>query len=80
MTSDEWQRVKAVAADALERPEAERLAFVVRQCGDDDAFEREVRSLVSFATKASSLFESPAFIKRTALSAASTSAPTKSSG
>ena len=69
MTSEQWQRVKAVAADALERPQEERLAFVVRQCGGDEAFEREVRSLVSFASQASSLFEPPAFIKWTALSA-----------
>jgi serine/threonine protein kinase/Tfp pilus assembly protein PilF len=69
MSSDRWVQIKKVVADALELPEAERLAFVATACAGDHELLEEVSSLVSFATQAADLFESPAFIKNTALTA-----------
>ena len=62
MTHDEWRRVKAIAADALDQPEAERLLFVTNACAGDADFEREVLSLVRSADTASALFETPAVL------------------
>jgi tetratricopeptide (TPR) repeat protein len=69
MTRDEWQRIKVVSAAALEQPEAERWAYVTGRCAGDEAFAREVRSLIASTLKASQLFEHPVFLKPTALSA-----------
>ena len=46
MTDDRWQRVKALFQDAVERPVAERDAFLATAAGDDEALRREVRSLL----------------------------------
>ena len=35
MEGDNWQRVKQIFADALERPPDERVAFVSEACQDD---------------------------------------------
>jgi hypothetical protein len=39
MTPDEWRRVKTITAEALERPESERVAFVAAECGSDDRLQ-----------------------------------------
>jgi len=69
MTREDWQRIKVVSAAALEQPEAERWAYVTGRCAGDEAFAREVRSLIASTLKASHLFESPVFLKPAALSA-----------
>ena len=38
--ADRWQEVKRLAADALERPEAERAEFLDRACTDPDVRAR----------------------------------------
>ena len=45
MTSDRWRHVEATYHAALERPAAERDAFLGEACAGDDALQREVRSL-----------------------------------
>jgi Tol biopolymer transport system component len=59
MSPDEWQRVKAVALAAWERPEAERGALITAACGDDEALRGEVCSLVASMVEAEDRFELP---------------------
>jgi len=47
MTSEQWERVKAVVGDALEYPEEERFGFVLRACAGDTALRREVESMLA---------------------------------
>ena len=49
MTPEEWRRVKGILEDALERPSAERCAYVDRACGEDVALRDHVRALVRAA-------------------------------
>ncbi len=46
LTPELWRRVKGIASDALDRPEAERDAFVATVCGGDELLRREVASLL----------------------------------
>jgi len=46
VSADRWQRVKALFEGAVERPAAERDAFLISAVGDDDALRREVQSLL----------------------------------
>ena len=57
MTREEWQRIKQLSMEALDLPEAERLAYVARVCAGDETAAREVRSLVASAERAAGLFE-----------------------
>jgi serine/threonine protein kinase/TolB-like protein len=59
MTRDEWQRIKEIAANALEQPASARAAYVARRCGADAGLRREVESIVASATDAADLFERP---------------------
>lgn len=61
MTPDDWQRVKAIVAEAWDQPPAARAAFVAQACGDDDAIRREVLSLVESIEHVGDRFEAPAF-------------------
>jgi len=54
-----WQRVKAVAADALDLDAAARLAYVDRACANDTILRAEVLSLLASADAAAGLFETP---------------------
>lgn len=46
MTDHRWQRIKALFQAAVERPSAERAAFVAAAAGDDDELRREVEALL----------------------------------
>ena len=46
MTDGRWLRVKALFQAAVERPAAERDAFLAAATGDDEALRREVESLL----------------------------------
>ena len=59
MTRDEWQRVKQVAAEALDVEPSDRSAYVVAACRGDVDLEREVASLLASAESADQLFEGP---------------------
>lgn len=61
MTPDEWQRVKTITAEALERPASDRAAFVAAECGSDDRLRDEVWSLLVASDKAAPLYEMPMF-------------------
>jgi non-specific serine/threonine protein kinase/serine/threonine-protein kinase len=57
MTRDQWQRVKQVAAAALDLPTDARQAYIIGACAGDEACEREVVSLLESAALAEPLFE-----------------------
>jgi serine/threonine protein kinase len=50
MTEDRWRRVKALFQAAVERPPAERGAFLITEAGADEALRREVESLIAADT------------------------------
>lgn len=45
----QWARVKELVADALERPEGERAAFLAAAAPDDPLIQREAAELLAFA-------------------------------
>jgi Tol biopolymer transport system component len=47
VTDERWARVKALFQEAIERPAAERDAFLGAAAADDDALRREVESLLA---------------------------------
>jgi serine/threonine-protein kinase len=49
MTPERWQQIKAVLAEAMEKPTGERDAFVESASGNDSELKREVRSLLAVA-------------------------------
>lgn len=65
-----WQRLKALLADALERPADERQAFIDAQCADDPALRQELSELAAAAAPTHSLLdEAPQTLARAALAA-----------
>ncbi len=51
VTSERWQQIKAIVAEALEHHSAEtRAALVAERCGDDPQLRREVESLLDQTT------------------------------
>ncbi|MGE3705361.1 MAG: protein kinase [Vicinamibacterales bacterium] len=61
MTPDDWRRVKAITAEALGLPAADRPALLEARCGSDQVLRDEVRSLLAATLAATERFESPAF-------------------
>ncbi len=57
MTPERWEQVSKILADALDRPLAERAAFVVKACADDDELRAEVETLLSQQADAQVFFE-----------------------
>jgi eukaryotic-like serine/threonine-protein kinase len=47
MTDDRWRRIKALFQATVERPSAERDAFLAEAVGGDDALRQEVESLLA---------------------------------
>ncbi len=60
MDPERWKQVDYLLQSALRQPASEREAFLRRACGDDEALEREVQSLLSSHQAAGSFLESPA--------------------
>jgi tetratricopeptide (TPR) repeat protein len=58
-TPDRWLRVKAITADALERPEAERSSFLAAACAGDETLLAEVESLLGADARAGEFLEAP---------------------
>ena len=46
MTPDEWKRARAIFDSAVERPPAERSAFLAQACAGDEELRRSVESLL----------------------------------
>jgi eukaryotic-like serine/threonine-protein kinase len=60
MDSDRWKQVDNLLQAALERPFAEREAFLRQACAGDESLEREVRSLLASQQNAGSFLENSA--------------------
>jgi eukaryotic-like serine/threonine-protein kinase len=58
--SDRWQRAKELFGAALERPPAERSAYLDAACAGDAALRAEVESLLAAHDEASSFLDEPA--------------------
>ena len=57
VTRDEWTRLKAVVSEALVRAPAERLAYLVAECGSDRPLQQEAESLLDAVVRAADLYE-----------------------
>src|SRR6187549_3803576 len=55
MTDDRWRRIEDICHDALERPPADRAAFVRDACAGDTALRAEVESLLANQSRADAL-------------------------
>ncbi|MGC9973282.1 MAG: protein kinase [Bryobacteraceae bacterium] len=55
-----WEKVEQIYNAALERPEAERAAFLGEACGGDEALRRDLESLLGYAQGAGDFREPPA--------------------
>ena len=47
MSSERWRLVERLYHDALERPAAERPAFLAEACAGDEQLRREIESLLA---------------------------------
>lgn len=65
----QWQRIEELYYDALEVPETERPAFLVRACAGDEVLRREVESLLAARAEAGG-FLSQAALERSLLNSA----------
>src|ERR1017187_3501395 len=65
MDRESWQQVDGLYHAALERPVAERAAFLNQTCPDPEV-RREVESLLNFEPSDGAVFDSPAWEKRLA--------------
>src|SRR5215475_10712376 len=54
----QWQRVKQIVGSALERPAAERRAYLDQVCSDDSELRADVESLLSAYPDSGTFFES----------------------
>ena len=60
MDAERWKHVDSLLEAALARPPDKRDAFLRQTCVDDDALEREIRSLLAAHEQADSFLEHPA--------------------
>ena len=45
-TPEQWKRIKQIVGEALEKELPDRIAYVARECGEDDELRAEVESLL----------------------------------
>ncbi len=57
MTPERWQQIEHLYHAALERPPAERAAFLDAACAGDEALRREIESLLAFDEQAENFIE-----------------------
>ena len=60
---ERWKRVTQITADALERPEVERAAWLAEACAGDEALGREVASLLAADAGAGRFLETAAIAR-----------------
>ena len=60
MDRDRWRRMEALLDAALDLPEAERVAFLEHECGDDPSLLSEIRAMLTAAETSDSLLDTPA--------------------
>ena len=59
VSAERWQAIDAIFADAVERPPAERSAFVANACGTDAELRAEVESLLAAHEGDTDFLETP---------------------
>ncbi len=55
----DWDRIKTVLDEALQRPTHDQQSFVETACADDESVLREVKSLLDVGERASGFFDAP---------------------
>jgi len=63
MNPERWKEVEAIYHAALERPEADRAAFLREACRGDQELRHEVESLLGFDSRGAKLLEQPAGVR-----------------
>src|SRR5215467_13493778 len=58
-TPQQWQRLKEIVGEALERPPDERAAYLDLTCSQDSELRKEVESLLSAYQESGRLSEAP---------------------
>jgi eukaryotic-like serine/threonine-protein kinase len=61
MEPERWRRIEELYHSALQVAADQRAAFLKDKCQDDEQLRKEIESLLSYETSASSFIESPAF-------------------
>jgi serine/threonine protein kinase/tetratricopeptide (TPR) repeat protein len=59
VTSEDWPRLKVILADALEREEDERDAFLLQACGEDRELLAQARTLIAAEKSGGSTLDRP---------------------
>ena len=78
MTPQEWQRIKWIAGQAWEAPEADRAGLIQALSAGDDVLRQNVEALLRSTTAAEDLFEVPALTIPGAAAAVAASTRTQS--
>src|SRR5881296_1734820 len=60
MTSEQWQRLDQVFADARQQPADARAGVVARACGEDEALRAEALSLLAADEESGEFLNTPA--------------------
>src|ERR1700758_503398 len=55
----QWQKIKEIVGSAVERPSAERTAYLEQACSQDSELRKEVESLLSAYQDSEQLSEAP---------------------
>ena len=63
MTPERWHRVEEVLQAALDRPPADRAAFLNEACAGDDELESETSSMIAAYDEANDFFAEPAMAR-----------------
>ena len=63
MAKNDWQRIRSVFEDALQRPVEERSAYAQKLCGADENLWNEVRSMLDWHESSESFLEIPAVVR-----------------
>jgi len=59
MTTEDWERVKQIVAECLERPAADRPGYIAEACAGNAAITAEVQSLIASVSEAGEFLETP---------------------
>ena len=61
MSTNQWERVRALFQSALEQPDQDRATFLANACQGNETIQREVEALIAAHAAASGFLETPAF-------------------
>ncbi|MBI1764511.1 MAG: hypothetical protein HYR56_24060 [Acidobacteria bacterium] len=62
MAPERWQQIESLYQAALEREAAQREAFLLEACADDEALRREIASLLAARNEAVGFLEQPVIV------------------